>query len=551
MKKMKNKYLIRIVFSLIIGLFLMACEDEIIEEYKIDLNGTPDYYEYLNEKGSLEIPIKITCEKGLLKAFYKTVDKVVGYAKPVVSAENNIHVSGTTMDTTIVIPVTMNLYQVVIAVYDNDGVVNLRTIKVETVKEAPVLSFKNGISSRNTVCIGIPFNISGTVESVHDLKSVSLVPVINGTESTPISITVTDKKKVEFTQAVPVTAGLQKVYFKAENSFGGTAVETYAVKNVVTEDFISLSMAGDVSELNYFFDQEDNELKGSMASGSDIKSLKYAITKNGVEGALQAVTLTNPGNETDFSIIIKGESGMQNIRIVAENNGNKTITVNLAIPEIAIRANYLQDVVMSTDPADNKCFFSAYRTPHVFGLTEGKNNQLMIDWVLTKTSSGVQPISLHAYGANSTYYANALPYLGGFTQLTYLYLSSKRTIMTQNSFNEIQSEKDIKNYVDKYIFGPAPEGQNYNVYTSSRRVGDTFSASKPDGGFVIAWGAHTHPTVSPAVVNNVAHALVWLKKATQKSNGHWDFVFDIKFPKADQRTPNNESAIAPYDPYPL
>lgn len=548
---MKHTYLMKIFLSFFVGLLLFACEEDVVEKFDIDLKGTPDVYESVNEKGLLEIPIKITCEAGLKKAFYKTVDQVVGYGKPVVSAEKSIAVSGNTLDTILEIPVTMNLYQIVIAVYDNNDVLYLRTVKVEEVKKAPVLTFKNGISFRKIAAIGISFKIEGNVTSEHELKQISFTPVNHGAPGASISLDLGNKSNVDFVANVPVSAGLQYVLLKAENIFGGMAVDTFKVQNVVNEDFISLTIAENQTELNYFFDQEDNEVKGTIVSGSDIKTLKYAVTQNGSEGALQTVTLTNPGNEADFSFKVKGEAGMQNIRVVAENNGGKTVVLNLTIPEVAIRAIYLQDISMSTDPADNKCFFSAYKTPHVYGYTEAKANQLMIDWVLTKTGSGVQPISMHAYGANATYYANALPYMGGFTDLTYLYLTSLRGTITLNGFNSVVSEKDIKMYIDRYIVAPAPEGQSYNVYTASRRVGDTFNASKSQGGFVIGWGSHTHPTVSPAVVNNVSFAIVWVKQAKQKANGHWDFVFDIKFPKADQRTPNNASAIAPYDPYPL
>lgn len=550
---MNNISFLKILLSIFVGILLIACEkDDLDTGYAIDLKGTPDVYESVNEKGQLEIPIKITCEKGLKRAFYKIVTKAVDSEKLTIGSEINIPVSGNTLDTTLVIPITMTLNSVVIAVFDNDDIINLRTVKVESVKESPVLTFKGGIKVRKTVAIGIPFNINGNVVSEHELKLISFETVNNGQKGTPVSLALGDKKNVDFTASVPVAAGLQYVLLKAENIYGGIAVDTFKVTNVVSGDFISLTMEQNLTELNYFFDQEDNELKGNIASGSDIKTLKYAVTKNGTEGALQTVNIgSDAGNDYNFSFKVKGEQGIQGIRLVAENNGAKTVTVNLTIPAIAIRATYLQDVAMSTDPADNKCFFSAYRTPHVYGLAEGKTNQLMIDWVLTKTSSGVQPISLHAYGASTTYYANALPYLGGFTDLTYLYLSSLRATMTQANFNTVLSVKDIKTYVDRYIFGPAPEGQAYNIYTSSRRVGDTFSASKTKGGFVIAWGSHTHPTVSPAVVNNVSHAIVWVKQVTQKSNGHWDIVFDIKFPKDDQRTPNNGSAIAPYSPYPL
>lgn len=548
---MKYPFLVKVFLALFVGLLLFACEDDISEKFDIDLKGTPEVYESVNEKGNLEIPIKITCEAGLKKAFYKTVDKVVGYGKPVISGEKSIPVSGNTLDTVIEIPITMILYQIVIAIYDNNDVVYLRTVKVEEVKKAPVLTFKDGINIRKTAAIGIPFKIEGNVTSEHELKQISFIPVNNGNPGTAVLLDLGNKSNVNFSASVPVAAGLQYILLKAENIFGGLAVDTFRVQNVVNEDFISITIAENQTELNYFFDQEDNELKGTIASGSDIKNLNYAITKNGAEGALQAVTLTNPGNETNFSFKVKGEAGMEKIRIVAENNGNKIATVNLTIPGIAVRATYLQNVSMSTDPADNKCFFSAYRTPNVYGVTEAKSNQLMVDWILTKTASGVQPVSPHAYGANATYYANSLPYLSGFTNLTYLFLTSLRATITLNGFNSIVSEKDIKTYIDRYLVAPAPEGQAYNVYTASRRVGDTYNASKSQGGFVIGWGSHTHPTASPAVVNNVGFAIVWVKQATQKSNGHWDFVFDIKFPKADQRTPNNASAIEPYSPYPL
>ncbi|MDD4193278.1 MAG: hypothetical protein PHI28_18225, partial [Mangrovibacterium sp.] len=289
---MKHTYLTKVLLSVFLALFLFACEDDVNEEYDIDLKGTPEVYESINEKGNLEIPIKITCEAALKKAFYKTVDKIVGYGKPVVSAEKSIPVSGNTLDTVIEIPVTMNLYQIVIAVYDDNDVVYLRTVKVEEVKKAPVLTFKDGINIRKTAAIGIPFKIEGNVTSEHELKQIGLTPVNNGNPGATVSLDLGNKSNVNFSASVPVAAGLQYVLLKAENIFGGITVDTFRVQNVVNEDFISITIAENQTELNYFFDQEDNELKGAVSSGSDIISLRYAVTKNGSEGALQTVNLT-------------------------------------------------------------------------------------------------------------------------------------------------------------------------------------------------------------------------------------------------------------------
>ncbi len=543
---MKTKNIIKIILFFFIGFVWYACEDEdIIENYTIDLNGASDYYESLNENGILEIPIKITCESGLDTAYYKTVDKIVGYESPVVSAGVDIPVSGTTLDTTLKIPVTSNLYQIVIAVYDNDGEINLRTIKVDSVMTAPELSFKNDLDFRNTACIGIPFTISGTVESVHELKSITLTPVINGGNSTPINIEVTDKSSVTFSQSVPVSEGLTHILFEAENTLGGISVDTFKVMNVVSEDFISVTVGDGSTELSRFFLDEQNTISGVIQSGSDITSLEYFITKNGVEGGSQSIDLgNNPINEFEFSIDITGESSIEGLKFVAKNNSGKQNTASLTIPVVHTRIVTLENLEMSTDPDDNMCFFSAYHTPHVFGKDVAINNQTILDWVFVNRGTSGQPCSLHAYGASTGYYDAISPYIPGFSKLTYLLLTSKRGNFTEEGISAIESEEDMADYITDYA--------DYNVVSSSRRVGDYYDpTSKPTGGFVIGWGTHTHPTVSPSVVENVAWAVVYIKQTTQTANGNYKIVFDIKIPKTDVRTANNASIIEPYDPYPL
>ncbi|MGV8137799.1 MAG: hypothetical protein AB2L20_21530 [Mangrovibacterium sp.] len=544
---MMNKYILRVFLAMLTGLCLFACDDDNMDPAnQIDLEGTPEVYEYLTENASLEIPVNFTSGAGLKKAFYKIVTRNGNTYKYTYGPEISIPVSGNKLDIVLSIPVTINLYSVVIAVYDNDDIVSLKTLKVEEVKKSPVITFKDGIKFRNTAAIGIPFAIKGHVTSEHELKQLTFIPVNNGQLGTAVALGLGNKSDVDFVADIPVAAGLEYVLIKAVNTFDGASVDTFRVHQVVNDDFINLTMDQGVTELSRFFDQEQNTIKGRIASGSDIQSLHYTITKNGTEGTTQEVALgPDAGNETVFTFGILGEQGMENLKLVAVNKQAKTITVNLPIPVVHTRILTLENIEMSTDPDDQKCFFSAYHTPHVFGKDVAMSNQLLIDWVFVNRGTSGQPCSPHAYGAGTAYYDALSPYLQGFTQLTYLFLSSRRSPMTQQGVSAIESEQDMMAYMANY-------SDNYNIYTSSRRVGDYFDpVNKSNGGFIIGWGTHTHPAVSPAVVQNVAWGVAYIKQVTKKPNGHYKIIFDIKVPKNDVRSANNASVIAPYDPYPL
>lgn len=542
-----NRYILRIFFAVLTGLFLFSCEDDNRDTgNEIDLEDTPEVYEYLTENASLEIPVSFTSGAGLKKAFYKIVTRNENTYKYSYGPEISIPVSGNTLDVILTIPVSINLYSVVIAVFDNDDIVSLKTLKVEEVKKSPVITFKDGIKFRNTAAIGIPFAIKGHVTSEHELKQLSVIPVNNGQMGTALALGLGDKSDVDFVADIPVAAGLEYVLIRAVNTFDGASVDTFRVHQVVNDDFINLTMDQGMTELSRFFNQEQNAIKGRIASGSDIQSLHYTITRNGTEGILQEVALgSGADNETAFTFNVLGEPGMENLKLVAVNKQAKAITVNLPIPVVHTRILTLENLEMSTDPDDNQCFFSAYHAPHVFGKDMAISNQLLIDWVFVNRGTSGQPCSPHAYGAGTAYYDALSPYLQGFTQLTYLFLSSRRGAMTQAGVSAIESEQDMMVYMANY-------SDNYNIYTSSRRVGDYFDpVNKSNGGFIIGWGTHTHPAVSPAVVQNVAWGVAYVKQVTKKPNGHYKMIFDIKIPKIDVRSANNASAIAPYDPYPL
>lgn len=552
---MKRNSILKYIISLCMFCAFVSCDDNGSEVFQsIDLKGTPDTYETLNASDKLEVPVKIVCESGLKKAFYKIVTQEPDQM-PKVGDEITIPVEGNVLDTTLTITVTPNLYGVVIAVYDQNDKVNSRTIRVQSVKNIPALSFKDDVKFRKTVCVGIPFNIIGKVQSEHELTSVSLIPVVSGKESTPVIIQLVDKMAVEFTfiQSVPVVNGLEHILLKAENVFGGVAVDTFKVLNVVTSDFVEVVLADNATELTRIIANESSLVSGTITSGSDITSVKYAAKINGSLANLADATLTdNVGNETKFSFNIQGVKGLESVRVVATNNGGKTTTMDFVVPSLRYRLVSLKDVEMSSDPADNKCFLALYESTKVFGVSTALSKQDRIDFYLANKGNGVQPLSPHAYGAGQAYYDASLPYLKGFTELTYAFLSAKRGKITQEAINELVYDYDLDEFLKTRIMAPAPDGENYKILTASRRVGDTFNdSSKKDGGFLLGWGTHTHPTVSPAVVNNVGFAIFYVKSVTKKANGHWKMVFDVKFPVEDLRKSNHSGSITPYEPYPL
>lgn len=545
----KDSISIYIISFLMIWLF-SACENDNERFYAIDLKGTPDLYETLNVNDKLEIPIKISCDAGLKSAFYKIAtqepEKEVKIGAPI-----PISVLGNELDTVITIPVTQYLHSIVFAVYDNNNQINVRTIRVESVKIIPEISFKDNIKVRNTVCVGIPFGITGSIVSKHELKSVSLIPVVGGKESSPINVNLTDKLSVNFSESVSVEEGLQHVLVKAENIYGGIAVDTFNVLKVVTSDFVEVNLDGGVIELNRIINGESNPVNGKVTSGSDIASVMYALKIKGTVGVATAASLTeNSGNEAKFTFNVEGNEGLEAVQVVVANKGGKSVTTTYLIPALQVRAAYLKDVEMSTDPADNKCFIALYEDTKVFGVDVAKKKQDKIDFFLANKSNGVQPLSPHAYGAGEAYYNASKPYLMGFNELTYSFLSSKRGQLKSDEFNNVLTENELVKLLEYRIIGPKPEGEGYNIKTASRRVGDTFNTTdKKEGGFILGWGSHTHPQITPSVVDNVAFAVFWVKSVTQKPNGHYVIVFDVKYPVDNQRIKSNKSSIEPYAPY--
>ncbi len=335
---MKKRYMLRFLLSMMVGVFFFSCEKETIQiESTIDLKGSSETYEMLNEDAILEIPFSITLEKGVKRAFYKVVTSVANSYKISVGPEIEIPVTnGKMLDAVLSIPVVANLKSIVIAVIDNEDIITTRTIMVDEVKKAPVLSFKDGIKHQKTVMVGTPFKIEGNVSSENELTRMSYTTVANNLKGNPVAIGLGDKKNVNFSVDVSVPDGLEYVIFEAENEFGGIDRDTFTVANVVTEDFINILMHLGITELDPFFAGLSNKIIGNIDFWTTITSFEYSIVKDGTEGSRQSTPLgENPGNDYNFSFDIDGELGMQQIILYAENEGGKAASVVLNIPKVS------------------------------------------------------------------------------------------------------------------------------------------------------------------------------------------------------------------------
>lgn len=234
---MKKNYLISLFATLLLSFMFGACsEDDNYTGYYIDLKGASDQYEYVNENGILQIPLYVTSDAGFKSAYYKLAIKDADGNTNIGSAVE-FPVSGNTFDQVVEIKAVKGLSHIVFAIIDNNDQLYKRTIYISEVKAAPVLSFKDGVSEKNTVCIGIPFNIRGNIESEYELKSVWAKTVVNGVEKDSIPAALSS----DFEISIPVEAGLQSVLVSASNIYGGVDTKEFKVLNVVAEDFIDVA----------------------------------------------------------------------------------------------------------------------------------------------------------------------------------------------------------------------------------------------------------------------------------------------------------------------
>lgn len=290
---------------------------------------------------------------------------------------------------------------------------------------------------------------------------------------------------------------------------------------------------------------------------SGIASASYKVMNNRAsEIALvqsPAIPLSFKDKVVDTTIQVPVRRGLQSVVVIIYDKdgrmSSKSVNVKSIVPSKA-NVKTLTNVVMSTDPADNKNFFSFYEATPVYGSAVAKTKQSQVDFIVINMS-GARFISPNAYAADANYYNASKTALAGFTTLTYALFSSTRAYINQSNFDKIATDEDMAKYLnDTLIAIPPLGGANYNIINADRRVTDSYGVSTATKGFLLGWGYRSHPT-GTAVVLNEAFALVLVKSVTQKSNGHYVITFDIKGPAADQRAAYNATPITPYSPYPL
>jgi hypothetical protein len=289
---------------------------------------------------------------------------------------------------------------------------------------------------------------------------------------------------------------------------------------------------------------------------SGLKSASYKVAnKRASEISLvfsPAIAIPFNDKSVSANITVPVRKGLMSVVITIYDKAGKLSYKSISIKSMTPaegNVKSLTDVVMSTDPADNQCFFSLYETTPVFGRADALTKQGRVDFILANMS-GAKFISCHAFSASADYYTTTKPYLAGFTSLTYSFISASQTYITRDAFDAIAGESDLARFVDSTLIRPAPKGNNYNVIKADRRVSEAFNETAVNKGLIVGWGYHTAPTEKAALLKE-SFALVFVKSVTKKANGHYIVTFDVKAPATDQRTMYNFSSIAPYDPYPL
>ena len=495
----------------------------------------------INVGDEVTIPVSVKSESGVKRLAYYFIKTTANGTEAGTAVNIDRDDFPKELQHDIVFTITDNMSELVIVSFNKENFSSEVHIAMSEIRQLPVLTFKDGIDFQQTVFENKKMKIEGQITSAFDLESITYQTLINGTYSGETPIAFTDKKNTPFEANVTVVDGLSAIIIKAVNIYDGKVVDTFKIGSVAA-DAVSIALEGGMTDIDVIYADSVNTISGSASSGSDMKSLSYAISTNGVYGSEQAIDLGTPLDQFAFNFSFTGTSGMDAIRISGENEGGKTQVIEYPIEKVYTKLLHFSNIVLTTEigPGKNN-WFSAYQAPHIFDITNAAQNQLMLDFAFIKytaTSNRIVPAAV--FNASTNYRNATAPYMVGFTKAPYTLVTANRPHINDQVFNELGWDGELNNFLQSSIIAPTSQGgENYNLVVANRRVsGDMI----PGSGFVIGWGSWNF---TDNTVNNQAFGLVIVKAYTEE-NGFATVTLDIKVPAQDNRTKFNPVSLFDY-----
>ena len=495
----------------------------------------------INVGDEVTIPVSVKSESGVKRLAYYFIKTTANGTEAGTAVNIDRDDFPKELQHDIVFTITDNMSELVIVSFNKENFSSEVHIAMSEIRQLPVLTFKDGIDFQQTVFENKKMKIEGQITSAFDLESITYQTLINGTYSGETPIAFTDKKNTPFEANVTVVDGLSAIIIKAVNIYDGKVVDTFKIGSVAA-DAVSIALEGGMTDIDVIYADSVNTISGSASSGSDMKSLSYAISTNGVYGSEQAIDLGTPLDQFAFNFSFTGTSGIDAIRISGENEGGKTQVIEYPIEKVYTKLLHFSNIVLTTEigPGKNN-WFSAYQAPHVFDITNAAQNQLMLDFAFIKytaTSNRIVPAAV--FNASTNYRNATAPYMVGFTKAPYTLVTANRPHINDQVFNELGWDGELNNFLQSSIIAPTSQGgENYNLVVANRRVsGDMV----PGSGFVIGWGSWNF---TDNTVNNQAFGLVIVKAYTEE-NGFATVTLDIKVPAQDNRTKFNPVSLFDY-----
>jgi hypothetical protein len=542
--RLRNFYTISVV-ALLTAFTVVSCtrewKDAVGVGPQITISDNYQSISGINVGDQVTIPVAVTSPSGVKRLSYYFIRKTANGTASGTPVNIDREDFPKDLQHDIAFTIEQDMTELVVVSFNKENFSSEVHITMSEIRQLPVLTFKDNVKFQETVFENKIMKVEGQVTSQSDLESISFQTAVNGNYSSETPISFTDKKNTPFSADVNVVNGLTAIVIKAVNVHGGFATDTFRI-GTVAEDAVSVALAGGATSIDVLYADSVNTITGNAVSGSDFKSLTYAIRQNGVYGPEQPIQLGTPLDEFSFEFSVTGQKGIEAVRVSGENEGGKSQVTEFTVAKVYTKLLHFSNIVLTTEigPGKNN-WFSAYQAPHVFDISNAAQNQLMLDFAFIKyTSAANRIVPAAVYNAGTAYTTAMAPYMVGFSKAPYTMVTANRTNVNNASYSAITWDGELTEFLQKKIIAPTNQGgENYNVVTTNRRVsGDMV----PGSGFVIGWGSWNFAT---SAVQNQAFGLVIVKDYVS-ANGFATVTLDIKVPAEDNRTKYNPVSLFDY-----